>query len=535
MKTTLKSLIALSVIMLSTTAVSAATLKANNSTDDCADGVGGLQQCLDVAVDNGEPDTIQLTPGEYSSGPYVYNAAITAEDSPLTLENLEDSRPLIIGGADSGLLLISSGVGDTNTSFTLRGIVFKDGNSGNGGGLNVTTKDADTVVENCDFVDNQATLGAGLCVEVNDNGKGEISVKHNLFQGNTADSSGGGAFIVAQKGAVTFEDNTFEGNHANTFYGGAASIETSIGSLSVIKNKFNDNHAVRDGGALEAEVADAMVRIDGNLFTKNTSGDAGGAVKLTSNSDVANFVLTNNVLAENSAGNDEDGQGLDSKAKGGAIYSEFAGTDSTLTITHNTVYKNSSQDHGGGISIAMTDKSDLAQIYNNIVVGNTAAQSGQDIYVSKVDGDVEQSGAVQLFHNLYDDFLSECQNEGGNCVTSGENLEDQDPMFVDAAQDKLQLSEGSPAIDQGDPNAPEFTSTDFAGAVRPDQVNSNPDMGAFEFHTTEQPEASPLPPQGPAVSAEGGCSLGGSAVLDLGRISWMLIALAGLGLRKLRP
>jgi len=179
MKNSHKSfLTAFSVLMLSTSSLWAGTtLIANNSNDDCADGIGGFQQCLDVAVDNGDADTILLKPGTYDQGPYIYNAAITAEDSPLIIQNQAEELPIIVGGADSGLTIITSGVGDTQTELNFHGLVFQNGDNGNGGGLNVTLSDANATVEHCNFLDNKGTLGAGLAIAAS--GTGSASISHN--------------------------------------------------------------------------------------------------------------------------------------------------------------------------------------------------------------------------------------------------------------------------------------------------------------------------------------------------------------------
>ncbi|HKX11663.1 MAG TPA: choice-of-anchor Q domain-containing protein [bacterium] len=473
----------MSAFLLTAVDASAANLTANTSSDDCSGGTGGLQECLDVAVDNGEADTITLEAGTYSNGTYTYNAAVTAEDFPLTLVSVTPGQALIDGGNSvQGMDLISSGVGDTNTIFTIQGLAFTGGTAGNGGGLQISTVDADAVVENCEFSTNVATLGAGL--DIQSSASGEIFVRSNLFSGNIADSVGGGAFLVASQGNVSITANTFDDNDANTFEGGGLSVSVEGGTLVIDGNTFSNNEAVIDGGGFFVETEGVDIEV----------------------------IITNNIVFGNQAG-----------GSGGGIGIEIEDQTTTASLTNNTLFNNTSQDDGGGIIVFLFEASSLANIYNNIIFGNTANEDGDDIYTAEND-----VGAIALFNNLYTDFFSECQDGGGSCVTEGGNIVGQDPLFVDSATGDFHLTADSPARDAGDPAAPEMPSTDFDGNPRPDQPGTNPDIGAFEFQVPlPTPSPSPTPTVGPNPEISGGgCSLAGISSLPVSGWWFGLSALA---------
>lgn len=254
----------------------AATLTVNTSTDDCADGTGGLQECLDVAVDNGEADTINLEAGNYDDGPYVYNAAITAEDSPLTLAGAPGGQS-VIDGHDLvwGIDLIASGVGDANTVFTLQGLTFINGADDI---VRVSAVDADTVVTDSVFRDNNGVIGGALNIQ--SSAGGSITVRNSTFSDNLADSTGGGLFASTSTGDVILENNLFERNRTNTFDGGAIAIEIeeAPAQLIIVNNVFSQNESGADGGAgfLELEEGATATITNNTVFGNTAAGNGGG-------------------------------------------------------------------------------------------------------------------------------------------------------------------------------------------------------------------------------------------------------------------
>ncbi|HKY64584.1 MAG TPA: choice-of-anchor Q domain-containing protein [bacterium] len=294
------SALVLSAFLLAAFDATAANLTATPTGGDCSGGTGGLQECLDVAVDNGEADTITLEAGTYNEGTYTYNAAIPGEDFSLTLAGPAGGGA-IIDGEDTvlGLDLIASGGGDSNTVFTIQGLTFVNGADD---AVQVSTVDADTVVEDSVFRDNNGTIGGALNIQSSD--EGSVTVRNSTFSDNFADSAGGGLFVSVTLGNVTIENNLFERNSSNTFEGGAINVETEgvDSTLIIANNVFSQNESGADGGAGFLEVEDTgSAFIINNTIVGNTAAGDGGGFQVFADS-TTQFNVYNNIFFENSAG-----------------------------------------------------------------------------------------------------------------------------------------------------------------------------------------------------------------------------------------
>jgi Ca2+-binding RTX toxin-like protein len=137
---------------------------------------------------------------------------------------------------------------------------------------------------------------------------------------------------------------------------------------------------------------------------------------------------------------------------------------------------------GGGLFVFVARDTSTINIYNNIVWGNTATSSGDDIFVSE-DGNSNNVGApVNLFHNDFADFFSSCDADNTDpCtpnISAGNNI-NEDPLFVDAENGDVHIQSDSPTKNAGESSAPSLPSTDFEGDPR--IFGAAPDMGADEF------------------------------------------------------
>jgi uncharacterized repeat protein (TIGR01451 family) len=204
--------------------------------------------------------------------------------------------------------------------------------------------------------------------------------------------------------------------------------------------------------------------MNANLFMNNVSNSNGGGASVDSN----NGVLTNNIFIKNGSIN-----------AGGAAY--LAGPISNTT--NNTMTLNSTAGNGGGLAVDLPNETDTANIYNNIILNNTSQTSGHDDIFVDDDSDrrFDVLGSfVNLFNNDFTEFVSSCENLAGcNPRVVRENNIDADPLFVDADAGDVNLTENSPAIDAGDPDAPDIPPSDFDGNPRIE--GPAPDMGALEF------------------------------------------------------
>jgi hypothetical protein len=132
-----------------------------------------------------------------------------------------------------------------------------------------------------------------------------------------------------------------------------------------------------------------------------------------------------------------------------------------IYIINNTIYKNGTQNWGGGIYIANSETENLI-VRNNILSENLLFQMAAE---------VSDKSFITADHNLIFKFIGyEYEITGTDYVTS-------DPFFVDPGSANFHLILGSGAINTGSSDgAPGF---DFDGNIRPS--GSGYDIGAFEY------------------------------------------------------
>jgi predicted outer membrane repeat protein len=398
-----------------------------------------LGTALDLAKNNGQGDTIFLNAGTYaSSTPFRYWAPVT-ENYPLTIRAKSglSSGQIIIDGENLRQVLSLNAAPETfiNAHLTVTGITFRNGNTNNDGG--------------------------GLFIET----YGNILVKDCAFLNNTSTSNGGGLKASTLPGNIRIEGNRFEGNRG---YGGGAFVATPV-TATVVGNTFIDNISLGRGGGLSSQSANHT--IEGNLFIGNqaSSGKMGGGLHIQNFVDHSVHYITNNVFAFNVC--DENGGGLNI----GTNKEDFR-----AYLINNTIYENQGPGRGGGLW-AYASSGEI-HFYNNIIYGNTAATSGNDIYFRSLMG--------YGYNNNYDGLDGSWTASAGNFNT--------DPLFVDPVHHDFSLQSTSPMIDMGTtevPDPPGLPSEDIDGASR--IGGTAPDIGAYEYVDLKLVE----PSEGEAFSA----------------------------------
>ena len=211
---------------------------------------------------------------------------------------------------------------------------------------------------------------------------------------------------------------------------------------------INANKASRvfyiTGGSDESPVSLIGLTITGGKTSYN-----GGGIDNNGTS-----TLTNCIISDNSA------------FGGGGIYNYYG----NLTLTNCTNSGNSASEGGG---IYNNDYDSTLTLYNSIVAGNTATNSGNDIY---------SNGGTANAYNVLSSY---------NEWTASESCYGYDaskPLFVDPAKGDYHLAVNSQAIDKGN-NAyavyPDGSAilTDLAGKAR--IVGSAVDLGAYEYGAKE--------------------------------------------------
>lgn len=117
-----------------------------------------------------------------------------------------------------------------------------------------------------------------------------------------------------------------------------------------------------------------------------------------------------------------------------------------------------------------------ANFYNTIVYGNNPNRLIMD--------GRHNEGYVSFSHCLFENGMNNVDVWGSMYNVSNENILSGDPLFVGDGEHPYQLSDGSPAINAGTMDIPdyEFPEYDLAGNAR---INGNSiDIGAYEYHET---------------------------------------------------
>jgi predicted outer membrane repeat protein len=257
--------------------------------------------------------------------------------------------------------------------------------------LNVDQSQGGTPVQSS-FTTNKANSGGAI--ESNGNGRGQFSVSNSTFDSNQATNGYGGA-IWTNDGAIL--NNVFFGENAkNTASGDGGAVYATVGSASldadqlfvnsctfignqalnagssggaiytrlttdVEMSTFTNNSSVQNGGAITANLVNAVGTVENYNFTANldtfkgnNTGGSGGAVACfsTSNGGAFQVNVTNDTFNLNNAVG--TGSGL-----GGGLYvaETSTGSGSTVsgTLTNDTFFQNVSDGHGGGLEVYLND------------------------------------------------------------------------------------------------------------------------------------------------------------------------------------
>jgi len=257
-----------------------------------------------------------------------------------------------------------------------------------------------------------------------------------FINGETTDAILQGFTLTGGKGT------RWEDIHIGGFYreGGGILIELSSPTIQFNLIEFNDatdktNSTSAGGGAIRCGDGDPVIQ---NNVIANNQGRYGAGI-------VMNFstgTIRNNLIFENTGGMDFGGSGIWSYSSG------------TTVIENNTIINNHSDLDGGGILIWSTS----ATIKNNIIWGNTATTSGNQIKL-------RSGGSADVTYSNV---------EGG---WLGDGNIDTDPNFENIM---LLLADGSLCIDAGDPD-PQYNDPEGSPGMGlwPAKGTVRNDMGAY--------------------------------------------------------
>lgn len=376
----------------------------NNAATECNGGGGGLWTRI------GSLRLLDSTFEGNTNGGAVVNTA-----GALIAGNV------FTGNIGNGLFVSSWGQPVVNITVTDNVV-----QNNSGYGLIVPAVAVSMIVEGNDFVGNGNT-GLKLRALSNTGEATVVSVRGNLFRGNTTTRDGGGAFLT---GAVDVLFNRFIGNHAGGKGGGVYQDEYCSGSTSYT---CQDN---------------ARAVYNGNLFIGNSAAEGGGLYSVPKFSDNLNITYRNLVFLNNTA-----------TATGSAIYF-YRYANTPVTFAHLTVANNTGGD--GAMIYHMMGK---AFFTNTILYSGTI-------------GIKRHSDTVTLDHVLRYNVITPTAN------ASNWGLTDLSPITATPAfaADGYHLTNASAAIDAGPPAG---VSDDVDGQPRP--LGTAPDIGADESPYTLGP------------------------------------------------
>ena len=124
----------------------------------------------------------------------------------------------------------------------------------------------------------------------------------------------------------------------------------------------------------------------------------------------------------------------------------------------------------------LTDDSDRADVYNNIIYNNSGYYEANDLYILNDQDENGVASPVSLLNNDFDQSSTGTYIEIPFTIDPS-NLNNQDPLFVGSSTDDYHLAKGSPCIDTGTSTSAPVT--DIAGTSRPQ--GQGYDIGAYEY------------------------------------------------------
>ncbi len=325
-----------------------------------------------------------------------------------------------------------------------------EGNQSNDGAAIQIEENANSLVENNEFVGNIANnYGGAVVVNIHAN----PVIRSNAFVGNRAGISGG-AVVINDHSRAVLQSNTISGNSANV--AGGVLVMTDSNS-QIIDNYISRNVAREHGGGIY--VTDGNTRITGNQIVDNQAGGLGGGIVVINGAPT----FENNLIGRNRA-----------NMAGAGFYI----SNSQATLRHNTIVSNGRDQNGDGVMLAPGAAPAMSY---NVIVGN-------DYGIRSGGGYVRQSMRNNLFDNRLGDFLGLAQ--GATDILSN-------PQFTNGPLGPYYLAQAGAGQPSNSPLIDACTET--AQALGLNQTTTRTDgrndqgLADIGFHYENQPARAFLP------------------------------------------
>jgi hypothetical protein len=328
-----------------------------------------------------------------------------------------------------------------------------------GGEAQLFARDAATNVTilSGDFDDNDDIASSGSTLTITNNAE---NAYHVLITANLTAATVIDGFIVKGGNANASSAITYKSESFSRIYGGG--IINIASSPTITNSTFTNNYANYDGGGIYND--NSSPTITNSTFTNNKASNLGsGMYNDNSSPTITNSTFTSN-YAFHGGGiyNDNSSPTITNStfsenyvASGGGIYND----NSSPTITNSTFTNNKANSGGGGM-----DNSNSSPTITNSIFWNNVRNGNNSI----AGADISNSG-------ISIPMVTYCLTQANSTYSGGTGIiNNQSPLFVDAANDNFSLYGCSPAINAG---TAVLHTTDILG----NSLIGTVDMGAHEY------------------------------------------------------
>lgn len=250
-------------------------------------------------------------------------------------------------------------------------ITFDGGNAGNENGGAIWQNDGTAILtfKNCAFKNNNATNGGAVYMAGSN-----MTAENTSFSDNTATTAAGAVGIAGTAELVSFTDCDFTSNTAGKHGGALQNCGGEKTRLTVTRGTFSSNKTTDGSGGGGAAITfrgdkPSITIIDGVVFSGNSAGCQGGAVRVNTVNDIS---IKNSVISGNKA---LDGAGL------------YVGGAASVKIDKTQIRGNQSKTYAGGIYVGADADvfMNACSIFDNSNTTTTAgARWGAAIFVHSV-------------------------------------------------------------------------------------------------------------------------------------------------------
>lgn len=250
-------------------------------------------------------------------------------------------------------------------------ITFDGGNAGNENGGAIWQNDGTAILtfKNCAFKNNNATNGGAVYMAGSN-----MTAENTSFSDNTATTAAGAVGIAGTAELVSFTDCDFTSNTAGKHGGALQNCGGEKTRLTVTRGTFSSNKTTDGSGGGGAAITfrgdkPSITIIDGVVFSGNSAGCQGGAVRVNTVNDIS---IKNSVISDNKA---LYGAGL------------YVGGAASVKIDKTQIRGNQSKTYAGGIYVGADADvfMNACSIFDNSNTTTTAgARWGAAIFVHSV-------------------------------------------------------------------------------------------------------------------------------------------------------